>query len=133
MKSGVWGKRGAAQDDRVPFGDGRGARPVDCIDVDGYDIHLQQQGTGPPVLLIHGSASDYRTWQEQAQLLGRDFTVFNYSRRHHHPNIPITPGAEYSMRRQFEDLQHLAKRCAPPPNLIANSYGGLLALLLAVE
>jgi hypothetical protein len=38
---------------------------VSYFDVDGYPLAYREQGSGPPLILIHGSVNDYRAWGQQ--------------------------------------------------------------------
>jgi pimeloyl-ACP methyl ester carboxylesterase len=58
-------------------------------------------------VLVHGSASDYRTWRHQIGTLEKGFLAVAYSRRYHWPNEPIAPGADYSMQEHVDDLEAL--------------------------
>jgi len=40
-----------------------------------------ERGTGEPVVFVHGSASDYRTWHSQLDELGQRYRTIAYSRR----------------------------------------------------
>jgi pimeloyl-ACP methyl ester carboxylesterase len=73
--------------------------------VDGYEFHCVQQGNGQPVLLVHGSVSDHRSWQAQIDALSQRFRVIAYSRRYHWPNTPIAAGTDYAMSAQVTDLE----------------------------
>ena len=35
------------------------------MNINGDELEYTEQGTGEPLLLVHGSASDYRTWHFQ--------------------------------------------------------------------
>jgi pimeloyl-ACP methyl ester carboxylesterase len=91
-------------------------------------------GTGQPVVLVHGSASDYRTWEQQTEAFAANFRVVTYSRRYHWPNEQISEGAEYSMAEQAVDLEQLLRSpentCA---HLVGHSYGAYLVLLVAIR
>jgi len=104
------------------------------LDINGYSIEYNDTGSGEPVVLVHGSASDYRTWQSQRQAFAGDYRVIDYSRRYHWPNTPITDGADYSMEEHVDDLQCLLQHLdAAPAHIVGHSYGAFLALLLALR
>jgi pimeloyl-ACP methyl ester carboxylesterase len=41
------------------------------IQVNGAALEWQEQGKGKPVLFVHGSVSDYRTWENQVALFAK--------------------------------------------------------------
>lgn len=91
-----------------------------------------RQGTGQPLVLVHGSASDLRTWEQQSVAFGADFRVVAYSRRYHWPNERISGGAEYAMEEHVDDLEQLLKSLeSGPAHLVGHSYGAYLALMVA--
>lgn len=92
------------------------------------------RGSGETVLLVHGSASDQRTWQGTIDALAERFRVVAYSRRHHWPNAPIEKGQDYSMDRHVDDLAAVLARIGEGPvHVVGHSYGALVALLLAIR
>ncbi|MCB0079944.1 MAG: alpha/beta hydrolase [Caldilineaceae bacterium] len=104
------------------------------IEVNGMTLAYVEKGQGAPVVFIHGSASDYRIWENvQTQLAGQ-FRTIAYSRRFHWPNQPITEGLDYAMTDHVADLQALlVKLNAHPVHLVGHSYGALMALDLAAK
>ena len=104
------------------------------VNLRGYDFDYSESGSGEPVVLVHGSATDQRTWQGQRDELAKRYRVIAYSRRYHWPNAPIADGAEYSMDEQVEDLRALLRSLqAAPARLVGHSYGAFLCLLLALR
>ncbi|GAB5536269.1 MAG: alpha/beta hydrolase [Rubricoccaceae bacterium] len=97
-------------------------------------FHTTEVGEGEPVVLIHGSVSDARTWDRQLDLLAQRFRVIAYSRRYHWPNAHIPDGADYAMADHVDDLAALLQTLdAAPAHLVGHSYGGFIALLLALR
>jgi pimeloyl-ACP methyl ester carboxylesterase len=91
-------------------------------------------GSGHPVVLVHGSASDHRTWDQQQLAFAHEFRVVNYSRRYHWPNTPVADGAEYSMSEQVDDLEQLIQALdIAGAHIIGHSYGAYLALMVAIR
>jgi pimeloyl-ACP methyl ester carboxylesterase len=93
-----------------------------------------ESGAGHPVVLVHGSASDYRTWEHQIEALGACFHVVAYSRRYHWPNEKIPDAAEYSMAEQVDDLEQVLRSLdGTKAHLVGHSYGAYLALMIAIR
>lgn len=95
-------------------------------------LHYEERGEGAPVVLVHGSASDGRTFASQVTTFGTRFRAIALSRRYHHPNDPIAPGQDYSMAEHIEDLERFIRASSREPvHLVGHSYGALVCLLLA--
>lgn len=104
------------------------------ISINGANLEVVEKGQGTPVVLVHGSASDYRTWGNQIKEFSKNYRVIAYSRRYHWPNDPIPEGADYSMEQHVEDLKALLKTVdSTPVHLVGHSYGAFLCLLLAMR
>lgn len=98
---------------------------------DGITLHYIEEGTGVPVIFVHGSLSDGGYWADQMGPFSRHYRTIAYSRRYSYPNNnPSRPG--YSAVVDAEDLAafihslHLGKVV-----IIGHSYGALTALFLA--
>src|SRR5882762_740528 len=63
-------------------------RKTRTITVEGMSFGYVDLGSGPPVILVHGSMSDYREWSPQMEALAKHHRVIAYSRRYHWPNSP---------------------------------------------
>jgi pimeloyl-ACP methyl ester carboxylesterase len=50
--------------------------------VDGAALAYREQGEGEPVVFVHGSSSDLRTWERQLPAIGASYRAIAYSRRH---------------------------------------------------
>lgn len=100
----------------------------------GLSFAYVEEGSGPPVVLIHGSVSDYREWSKQMAPLARHYRVIAYSRRYHWPNPPPGTDADASLERQADDLAAIIKAMGiAPAHIVGHSYGGALALNLALR
>ncbi|MEQ8857153.1 MAG: alpha/beta hydrolase [Pseudomonadales bacterium] len=97
-------------------------------------LDCAEAGDGPQVLLIHGSASDARTWDAQFDDLAQTARVIRYSRRFHWPNPPPAVDADYSMAQQVDDLGQVIEALQlRRPHLVGHSYGAYLALMYALR
>ena len=99
----------------------------------GITLHYMEQGTGTPVIFVHGSLSDGGYWADQISAFAKDYRAIAYSRRYNYPNKnPARPG--YSAITDAEDLaavihtRHLGKVV-----VIGHSYGAYTALFLAIK
>ncbi len=97
-------------------------------------LEYNDTGSGQPVVLVHGSASDFRTWEQQAEVFQSRFRVISYSRRFHWPNEPANDGADYAMSAQVDDLERLLQQLElAGAHLVGHSYGAYLALMVAIR
>jgi pimeloyl-ACP methyl ester carboxylesterase len=102
--------------------------------INGNALEYGEIGSGESVVLVHGSASDHRTWHSQQAAFAERFRLIWFSRRYHWPNDPIPDGADYSMDEQVADLGALVRSLdAAPAHLVGHSYGAFLCLLLAIR
>ena len=108
--------------------------PVRTANVNGVSLAFVEDGSGPPVVLLHGSVGDYRSWADQVGPLARRFRVVAYSRRYHPPNPQPNARADASVDRQVEDLAALIETLRlPPAHLVGHSYGGTIAAAFALR
>lgn len=107
-----------------------GARSVA---VEGASLAYVECGAGgTPLVLIHGSGADLRTWGYQLQFFGKTRRTIAYSRRYHHPNTPPAQADEYSLAQHADDLAALiAAVGSGRADLVASSYGAVVAMVVA--
>jgi pimeloyl-ACP methyl ester carboxylesterase len=104
------------------------------LDVNGTKLEYVEKGTGEPLVLVHGSSSDYRTWNAQVAEFGTRYRTIAYSRRYHWPNERIPEGVDYSMGQHVDDLQAVLYNLGPGQfHLVGHSYGAVVCLLLAIR
>jgi pimeloyl-ACP methyl ester carboxylesterase len=104
------------------------------IEVNGTRLEFIERGNGDPVVFVHGSASDHRTWHATLDDLSDRFRTIAYSRRYHWPNDRIAIGADYSMSEHVDDLAALLRSLdLGTVHLVGHSYGAFVALLLAIR
>lgn len=99
------------------------------ISRDGTRIACECQGTGPPLVLVHGSGvANPVAWPAFA-MLAKHFTLYAMDRRGRRKS---GDAPAYAVEREFEDVAVVADAVAAtagePAALLGHSYGGLCAL-----
>ena len=104
------------------------------IQTNNYPFSYIEDGEGSPVIFIHGSISDYRTWENQMEPFAKQFHVIAYSRRYHYPYTSEEAGLDYTVPQHSNDLVEFIKdHNLGPVNLIGSSYGGYVGLITAIN
>jgi esterase len=101
---------------------------------DGVELHYVEQGTGVPVVFVHGSLGDGGYWNDQVRAFAASgYRAIAYSRRYNPPNTnQARPG--YSAAVDADDLAALiVKLHLGEVHVVGHSYGALAALFLAVR
>ena len=104
------------------------------VDVDGIKVHAVVEGSGPDLVLIHGSSGNTRdfTFSLSAKL-AKSFRVIIFDR----PGLGYTETFNPSGETIFEQAALLANAAAQlgaqKPLVLGQSYGGAVALAWAVE
>lgn len=102
------------------------------LEMDGARLAYMDQGRGTPVVLVHGSLGDYRTWERQVGPFSRSRRVIVPSRRFHWPNEAPPDGTPYRLMQHVDDLAALIDALdLAPADVIGTSYGAMTALTLA--
>ena len=101
-------------------------RPV--ASADGTRIACQRSGTGPPLVLVHGSVNDHTSWESLLPPLEEHFTIYALDRRGHGESDPVVDRAAYAIEREFEDVAAVIDAVGVPTAVLGHSYGALCAL-----
>jgi len=97
-----------------------------------YELAFIEKGQGIPLVLIHGSLSDYRSWALQVDCFSKHFRTIALSLRHCYPQPWESKGKNSVIRQQADEISVFVKKLqAGPVHLVGHSRGGALALLLA--
>src|SRR6266446_7295196 len=104
------------------------------LHVNGVDLSYLDQGTGAPVVFVHGAFSDLRFWEPQRQVIAQQYRFIAYNYRYHGTAPWPDAGQDYSAATHTADLAAFIRELnAGPVHLVTLSYGGLLATLVASE
>jgi esterase len=107
------------------------AIPADAatMTVNGYPMAHVKRGAGQPVVLVHGSLSDYRYWTPQLASSLPGYQLIAVSLRHFYPEPWNGKGDDFSIEVQADDLGVFIERLGVGPvHLVGWSRGGSVAL-----
>jgi proline iminopeptidase len=104
------------------------------LDVNGVRLYTRRAGAGPPVVVLHGGPGAHHDYLlPQYDLLGRGRTLLYYDQRGG-GRSPISRDTPAGWREHVADLNTLRERWGLERlALLGYSWGGLLALLYALE
>jgi pimeloyl-ACP methyl ester carboxylesterase len=102
--------------------------------VNGYDMAYVEVGQGPPLLLVHGSLSDFRTWCPILGPLSRRHRIIAPSLRHFFPAHWDGVGDGFTMAQHVADVIGFIEASGPGPiDLLGHSRGGHVAFRVAQQ
>jgi pimeloyl-ACP methyl ester carboxylesterase len=108
---------------------GASVRRFDVRSVDGTPLAVWIEGSGPPLVLVHGSIADHTTFDSFVEALRDGWTTYALDRRGFGAS---GDAAVYSIERDFEDVaavvDAVAARTGGPVALWGHSYGANCAM-----
>ena len=108
-------------------------RTLHAIDVNGTRLAYRLVGDSgaTPVVFVHGSLGDLKSWDGQETAFAQSYRVLVYSRRYHPPNPRVEDNQTYSPKLHAEDLAALLLTLdVAPAHVVGSSYGAYTALQL---
>ncbi len=109
-----------------------GARVAEAVPPP-VSLFAREDGSGDPVLLLHGLGGDHTVWDYQIPTLAKSYRVLAPDLRGH-GRSPLPEGARYTFREFEGDVWKLLDdRKTGPVHLVGLSGGGLLSLRLVVD
>lgn len=101
------------------------------VEVPGGRLYYEAQGSGPPLLLLHGGLGNLRMWDVQAAPLAERYRVIRYDRRGF--GRSETEHVAFSDRADALAVLEHAQPGARSCHVIGQSMGGTLALDLTLD
>lgn len=96
---------------------------------DGTLISYKRSGSGPPLILVHGTTANHKRWDAIAPRFEPHFTVVAMDRRGRGES---GDSPEYNLMREAEDMAALADAMNDPVAILGHSYGALCSLEAAL-
>jgi esterase len=89
-------------------------------------------GEGPPLVCVHGTLGDFRTWYSVLGPLSKNHRVISVSLRHFFPEHWNGVGDDYRMTQHVADVIAFIEQVRPAPvDLMGHSRGGHIAFRVA--
>ena len=102
------------------------------LPANGYDMAFVERGAGAPMVLVHGTLGDYRSWALQMEPFGANYRTIAVSLRHCWPERWDGEGDDFTVQQHTEDVAaFIAALDAGPVHLIGHSRGGHIAFRVA--
>ena len=103
------------------------------IELNGVSLWAETHGrSGSPVVMVHGSWVDHRTWDLVAPRFAETRVVISYDRRGHSQSE--RPASQSTVHDDVADLAALIEHWDfAPAHLVGNSFGGSICLRLAAQ
>lgn len=104
------------------------------VTVNGVRLFYVEQGSGEPIVFVHGLISDLRTWESVKDKIAQKYRFIAYTQRY----FGIAPwnddGKNFSIATLADDLaKFIVSLNLGPVHVVAWSYGGQPAILAAVN
>lgn len=111
---------------------------MQTLHVNGYDMAYLEVGRGkagnPPLVCVHGTLGDFRTWYAVLGPLSKQHRVIAVSLRHFFPEHWDGIGDDYRMAQHVADVIAFIERVEPRPiDLMGHSRGGHIAFRVAEQ
>jgi pimeloyl-ACP methyl ester carboxylesterase len=101
------------------------------IEIDGFPIVYAEAGEGTPLILVHGTLGDQRSFAKQMEPLGAAHRVISLSMRHCWPGTWME-GGDFTIDRHVADVaRFIAAMNQGPVHLLGHSRGGHIAFRVA--
>lgn len=92
---------------------------------DGTIIGYNKKGSGPPLLLVHGTTANHKRWSEVSSQFEQYFTVYAMDRRGRGGS---TDAPEYELIHEAEDVAAVVESIGEPVFILGHSYGAVCSL-----
>jgi pimeloyl-ACP methyl ester carboxylesterase len=112
----------------------RRAQAAKDVEVNGVRLQYLEQGSGEPIVFVHGAPSDLRIWEPVRKEIAKRYRFIAYTQRYFGTEPWPDEGKNFSVTTLAADLaKFITLLNAGPVHLVGWSYGGLVAVTAAVS
>ncbi len=101
------------------------------LEIAGHRAHVDEQGEGPPVVLLHSGGLSGGQWRRLTESLRASYRVLVPDFLGMGQSAPWPAGAPFHFNLDVDLAEAVLARAGGPAHVIGHSYGGLIALHLA--
>src|ERR1700753_4153316 len=107
---------------------------MQTLSVAGYEMAYLEVGSGRPLICVHGTLGDFRTWSAVIGPLSKSHRVISVSLRHFFPEHWDGTGDDYRIAQHVSDIITFIEQIDPKPiDLMGHSRGGHIAFRVAQQ
>jgi pimeloyl-ACP methyl ester carboxylesterase len=104
------------------------------IDVNGVRLTYVEQGSGDPIVFVHGAFSDLRVWEPVREEVANRYWFIAYTRRYYGTDPWPDEGKNFNLATHTDDLaKFITSLKAGPVHLVGRSGGGAVAMAAALK
>jgi pimeloyl-ACP methyl ester carboxylesterase len=103
-------------------------------EVNGARLSYVEEGSGEPIVFVHGAFSDLRVWEPQREEVAKRYRFIAYTQRYHGVGAWNDDGKNYNTTTQVDDLAtFITSLNAGPVHLVGRSGGARVSLIAALK
>jgi pimeloyl-ACP methyl ester carboxylesterase len=104
------------------------------VEVNGVRLQYVDQGSGEPIVFVHGAFSDLRVWEPIREEVAKRYRFIAYTQRYFGTDTWPDDGRNFSIATDADDLaKFITSLNAGPVHLVTRSRGGAVAIAAALK
>jgi pimeloyl-ACP methyl ester carboxylesterase len=104
------------------------------VEVNGVRLQYIEQGSGEPIVFVHGAPHDLRAWEPVRDAIAKKYRFIAYTQRYFGTKPWPDEGKNFSIATHADDLaKFITALNARPVHLVGWSHGGLVAVTAALS
>jgi pimeloyl-ACP methyl ester carboxylesterase len=104
------------------------------IETNGVRLEYIEQGSGEPIVFVHGGVQDLRAWEPVREAVAKRYRFIAYTQRYFGTKPWPDDGKNFSIATHADDLaKFITALNAGPVHLVGWSHGGVVAATAAIS